>query len=221
MGGGVKAEATEMREGPFEEETNEERKPKRIADPTKPTKREIEEHEITHLHYRSWRWACVHGRGKEAPHRRGRKPGGLPELHMDFMSMGKKGEPGETTPCLVVKEVNSKMCMATMIPTKSVDQFVVKRVVAFLAEVGCLSGDVIVKSDQEPAIKSLAGEIGRHRAAAGGGRWVEECSPVGASAANGMVERGIQSVQAQVRVLKLALENRYKVELPVKHVLVP
>ena len=78
-----------------------------------------------------------------------------------------------------------------------------------------------LKSDQEPAIESLVDEIGRHRAAAGGGRWVEECSPVGASAANGMVERRIQSAQAQVRALKLALENRHKVELPVKHVLVP
>jgi hypothetical protein len=35
-----------------------------------------------------------------------------------------------------------------------------------------LNGDVIVKSDQEPAIKSLVDEIGRHRAAAGGTRWV-------------------------------------------------
>ncbi len=28
-------------------------------------------------------------------------------------------------------------------------------------------------------------------------------------------------MEAQVRVLKLAVENRYKVELPVKHVLAP
>ncbi len=35
-----------------------------------------------------------------------------------------------------------------------------------------MNGDVIVKSDQEPAIKSLVDEIGRHRAAAGGTRWV-------------------------------------------------
>ncbi len=82
-----------------------------------------------------------------------------------------------------------------------------------------MNGDVIVKSDQEPAIKSPAGEIGRH----GGGRQrtMEGCSPVGACPANGLVERRIQSAQAQVRPLKLALENRHKVELPVKHVWVP
>ncbi len=68
---------------------------------------------------------------------------------------------------MVAKEMNSKMCMATMVPSKSVDQFVVKRVIAFLAEVGCLHGDAIVKSEQEPATKRLVEEIGRHRAAAG------------------------------------------------------
>ena len=92
-----------------------------MADPTKPTKREFEEHEITHLPYRSWCWACVRGRGKEAPHRRGREPGGFPELHMNCILIGKIAEPGKTTPCMVVKEVNSKMRTPTMIPTESVD----------------------------------------------------------------------------------------------------
>ena len=45
--------------------------------------------------------------------------------------------------------------------------------------------------------------------------------PGRASASNGGVERGTQSVEAQVRVLKLAVGNRCKVELPVKHVLAP
>jgi hypothetical protein len=63
----------------------------------------------------------VQGRGKAAPAR-------ARELHMGFMFLGEKGKPRETTPCLVVKEGNSKMCMAMMVPTESVDQFVVKRV---------------------------------------------------------------------------------------------
>ena len=37
------------REPQVEGETNEERRPRRMADPMKPTRREIEEHEITHL----------------------------------------------------------------------------------------------------------------------------------------------------------------------------
>ena len=88
VGGVETEEAAEMQEGPAEEETNEERKPRRMADPAKPTKREIEEHEIAHLPYRSWRWACVQGRGKAAPRRRGREPGDIPGLHMDFAFLG-------------------------------------------------------------------------------------------------------------------------------------
>ena len=36
------------------EETTEERKPKRMADPRKPSAKEVAEHELTHLPYRSW-----------------------------------------------------------------------------------------------------------------------------------------------------------------------
>ncbi len=72
--GGVKSgEAAEAEEQPTEEELNEERMPKRMADPA--TKKEVEEHEIAHLPYRSWCWAFVQGRGKAAPRGRGREPG--------------------------------------------------------------------------------------------------------------------------------------------------
>ncbi len=48
-----------------------------------------------------------------------------------------------------------------------------------------------------------------------------ENSPVDASASNGSFERAIQSVQAQIRVLKLALGHRCKIELPTKHKMIP
>jgi hypothetical protein len=204
-------EAVGMEKGPVETETSEERKPKKMADPMKPTAQEVEEHEITCLPCRSCCWACVQGRRKGAPNRRGRERGTLPVVHLDFMFVGPKGEPGQTIPCLVVRKIISKLCVATMVPTKSVDHFVAKRIIAFLAEVGCLRGGVIVRSDQEPAMTSLVDEIGRRLAASGGGRRVVDDSPVGASASNGLVKRAIQSVQAQIRVLKLALESRCKV----------
>ena len=46
-------------------------------------------------------------------------------------------------------------------------------------------------------------------------------SPVGSSASNGLVERAIQSVQGQVRVMKDALETRWGVRLGAKHSVVP
>ncbi len=81
------------------------------------------------------------------------------------------------------------MTMATAVPSKAMDQFVVKRIMVFLTEIACVRGDVIEKSHQEPAMEKPPDEIGKMRAAEGGGRWVVEHSPVEASASNGVVER--------------------------------
>ena len=76
----------------------------------------------------------------------------------------------------------------------------------------CLHGDLIVSSHQEPAIASLVNEIGRPRQAAGGGKFVVEASLVGSSGSNGRVERSIQSAQDQVRVMRLSLQDCWKVD---------
>jgi hypothetical protein len=204
-----------------EEESPEGRSSARMGNPEQPSPREIDDHCLTHLPYRSWCSECVKGRGRQAPHRRGRGEHGLRELHMDFMFMGPKDAAGETLPCLVVREGLSKMTMAAAVPRKTTGVYVARRVMAFLVEVGCQYGDIIVRADQEPAIACIVNEVGRLRAIAGGGRYVVENSPVGASASNGMVERAIQSVQGQVRVLKLAAEKRWGVEIPHRHPVVP
>ena len=77
-----------------------------------------------------------------------------------------------------------------------------------LREIGCLQCDVVAKSDQEPAITSIVSEVGRIRAATGGGRNIVESSLVGSSGSNGVVERAIRSVEQQVRVMKDAHEHR-------------
>jgi len=214
-------ESEELEGEEEEESTTEKRKPAKMVDPIKPSASEVEEHELTHLPFRNWCWACVQGRGKNAAHRRSTEEKKIPEVHLDFMFMGPKDQPGETVPCLVVREAITKMTMAAAVPNKSAERFVIRRVLAFLTEVGCMHKDVIVKSDQEPSIASIVNEIGKMRAMEGGGRWIVESSPVGASASNGVVERAIQSVQAQTRVLKLALEKRWGVDIPVRHAAIP
>ena len=119
---------------------------------------------------------------------------------------------------LVAKERYSKMTLAFVVPSKTTGTFTTSRVWAFLREIGCKHGDIILKSDQEPAIMSLVSDISRMRSENGGvGRTIEEASPVGSSSSNGIVERGAQSVEEQVRVLLSALENRWKSKIPEKH----
>lgn len=194
----------------------------KMLDPLKPSKKEIEEHALTHLPFRNWCRECVHGRGSQMPHKRGNPTEQqMRELHCDFMFLGPQEAAGETIPVLVIRESVSKMVLSAPVPSKSTGTFVAKRVIAFLSEIGCLHGDVVVRSDQEPAMVAVVNEVGRLRAAAGGGRWIVEHSPVGSSASNGVAERAIQAVQQQVRVLKLAIEERWGAKIPHKHPAVP
>jgi hypothetical protein len=78
----------------------------------------------------------------------------LPELHLDVAFFGEEGEPGNTIPVLVARERKTRMTMSPAVPAKSTGTFIERRVVAFMREVGCEHGDVIFKSDQEPAMTS-------------------------------------------------------------------
>ena len=210
----------------FEEKTAEEpeagtRRPKKMADPKLPSELEIAEHEMTHLPFRSWCRHCVRGRGKELPHRKAEDlEGGVAEIHMDLCFPGEEDGSGGLT-VLVAQDRETKMKLASAMPSKSTGNFIAKRILAFMREVGCEHGVVTIKSDQEPAMKAIVSEVGRLRAAAGGGRMTVEMSPVGQSQSNGIAERAIQSVEGQARVMKNALEDRLGVRLPAKHPIMP
>ena len=92
-----------------------------------------------------------------------------------------------------------------------------RRVQAFLKEIGADTGDITLKSDQEPAMKAVLSEVSRHRAAAGGGRTVIEHSAVEDSKGNGVVERAVKSIEEQIRVARSALEMRNGAKIEPEH----
>ena len=67
-------------------------------------------------------------------------------------------------------------------------RFVVDKVMEFLDECGCSRGDIVIKSDQEPAIKILVQDVVEAR---GDSRTLVEESPVKSSGSNGIVEGGV------------------------------
>jgi len=75
-------------------------------------------------------------------------------------------------------------------------------------ECGSRSGDVIMKTDQEPAIEYLVKDIVDARGDEKGSRTLVEESPVKSKGSNGLVERAVQTIEGQIRVMKLALEGR-------------
>ena len=64
---------------------------------------------------------------------------------------------------------------------------------------------MIMKTDQESSVKALIEDIVKER---DDGRTVLEESPVGSSGSNGVVERAVQGIEGQIRVILLALEER-------------
>ena len=93
-----------------------------MTDPRKPRAEEVAVHEKTHLAFRNWCRHCVKGSGKEAPHLK--QPAGhpiIPEAHLDLMSLGEEGEPGNT---------------ASVMPNKSMGHFLSISDLPFLKEIG-------------------------------------------------------------------------------------
>ena len=194
----------------YEEEQHGCRKPKKVQDPMMPSPDEVEEHNLTHIPFRSWCKHCIRGRGESVAHSRAqRDPSGVPELHMDYCFLGCKDE--ETQPIMVMRDRDSKMMVSFLVREKGAsDPQVIRRALAFLAEIGHVGNKIILKSDQESPIRAVAEKIASERTE---GQTILEHSPVGSSASNGIIERGIKEFEYQLRTMKSALDQRIESEV--------
>ena len=136
----------------------------------------MKEHEESgHIPYRSWCPHCVMGRGKEMDHRRRKaeEEGGIPEYHMDYCFPGDDIEHKLTI--LVVIERYSKMKRAIVVPNKgSTGSYAARMVVDMINEGGDRDRDIIIKTDQEPAIRFLVDDVCANRT---GARTIREEAP--------------------------------------------
>ena len=112
---------------------------------------------------------------------------------------------------IVAKDRDSRMIMSSVVPLKgSSNKFAAKMIKAFLKELGVEHAGVTLKGDQEPALQDLLNKVARLRMPA---KTFIEQSPVGESESNGVVERGIQTLQSEIRVLKDAFKTRINEKL--------
>ena len=81
-------------------------------------------------------------------------------------------------------------------------QFAAMKVLDFIKECGAAETEIILKTDQEPAIEALMADVLKTRGAA---ITVLQKSPVG----SGVVERGVQCVEL-IRTLMSSREDGYK-----------
>ncbi len=159
----VRMDGSEGEQDP-EDMPEEAAKPKALRKPTEPTAEERRQHEIGHLPYRSWCPACVKGRKKDRDHHpRPEEDRSIRSLHLDFFFLGDGdavGEEASTYPCVLMKERESKMCFAYMVPSRGMDQeWAVKQLAKDIEYMGIAEGPLMFKGDQEPAIETFINKL--------------------------------------------------------------
>ena len=195
-------------------------RPRVARSPREPTSQERALHEITHIPLRTWCRHCMRGRSKDCYHARLDGEHDVPRIGMDYMHISEQGvshkadeiEEGETEvlTMLVVKDAWHKSIWAYPVEGKGVTaaEWLPEMVRKDLSTSGLDNCMLVVKSDQEPAIKELQEEIARQRRASGAVGTILENSKVGDSSSNGRTERAIQELGGMIRTLKFALEER-------------
>ena len=187
--------------------------------PLQPTRAEIEDHESAHEPYRSWCWACVSGRGKQDGHTaRDHEQDGVAVLGVDYGYLNSKAKnlPGDdeevgvdgqrASPLLCGRNSQTMWLVGHVLRSKGAED--VHSVKTMLNEF-VLHGapKLIVRSDQEPAIRRLCTTSGARARVEAGMTIIPEEAPRGDSQANGLAEGAVRDLKAKVRTLKAALER--------------
>ena len=206
-------------------------RPRIARSPREPTSQERLVHEVTHIPMRTWCKHCMKGRSRDSRHVRLPDAQEVPRVGMDYMRVSETGvtskldeaagEMGMTM--LVMKDFWHKSIWVYPVEGKGVTKadWLAAMIKDDLATCGLDNCMIVVKSDQEPAIRELQEEIARQRRIDGAVGTVTENSRVGDSSSNGRTERAIQEVGGLVRTLKYALEERLGGPIGLDHPVVP
>ena len=193
--------------------SEEARQQAKARDPSAPTKAQWEEHQSTHLPFRSWCPHCVAGRLDNPPHRRlPERESTVPEVHLDYAFCRRQDEDKVVT-LLVIKHRQSRAVRCWVVPQKGA----LDVVAAEVAEQGLrdfgITGAVILKSDNEEAINALR----RRVMALHPGATLEQTPAAYEHESNGVIENGNKIGKGLLRVLLLALESRLQGRIPCGH----
>ena len=195
-------------------------------DPGQPTQKEIEEHRIDHMPFRSWCEHCVAGRATGEQHRTADDKRLVPVISFDYLFVLKSGKLVERSEVheqevqvkiLVVKDKKSRAVFAHLVQQKGAD--------ADGYAVECLRRDIqwlgyarlVLRSDNEPAIVNLLKESLKELRVSNIEQCQEEHSVAYDSKDNGAVENACKQVQGHLRTHRSCLESRLGVRIPVQH----
>ena len=180
---------------------------------TQPTRAQVEEHNATHLPFRSWCPFCVSGR-RDGPahHRSPELPDGA-EIGLDYCYIRRKGEESCVT-ILLFKERGTRVLRAWALSAKGVStEEPAKLAVDGIRDLGLGSQRAFIKVDNERPLISLRDEVIRQSQAA----LLPVEIPTYDHQANGSTENGVKLFKGVLRVHLMALEDRLGGRIPSHH----
>ena len=183
---------------------------KPARDPRAPTKAERDAHEATHLPFRSWCRECIAGRRDNPPHMKmEEEERQVPEAMLDCAFVRRKDET-ETTTILIAKDRESRAIRAWTMRYKGVCMDEAPMRAAEGIKSFGHKGKIIIKVDNEPALKALREEVTKKLD--DGVIPVEP--PVKESQSNASVENAVKLFKGMLRVHLLALERKIDGHIP-------
>ena len=196
----------------------------------KPSIKEVEDHERTHLPYRSWCKHCVRGRAKSTPQWDQTaldEDCEVPTISWDYMYLNDEHEQNknkneeeldnqkdgmEGLPILVWADSLSKGAMAFFVPNKGECEYAIKR---GEQDVNKILGyrKMNFRGDQEPALRTVLGRIKM----LSGDQCTLEDTPVGESKSNGRVEGAKWEIRGLYKTIRSNVETNYGIQLEPSH----
>ena len=205
--------------GPAVPEDVEEGEPvKKLVAPTAPTASEREEHAASgHAVFRTWCRECCIGRGRMHQHRAGGKETTIPAIAIDYGYLNERGDllqEAAGAPILVRKCNRDRWIGAAIVPTQGADEHAVAELKNDV--IGSGFTEVLVRSDNEPAILALKESAATALKLAGVNVKTEESALYG-SQSNGLAESAVKDAKDAVRTNLACLVRRFGLEFPGGH----
>ena len=147
----------------------------------------------------------------ERHHLQGDEDRAIPTFSLAYYDGKRERDQERELPGLQVKDEHSGAVWSSAVPAKGVDQYAINFVVACLNECGYTR--IILKSDDEPAIKALKESVK-------GATKVEvvlEEAKTGDHQSNGSVEQAVNETKKQVRAMKSWLEEKLEISINDRH----
>lgn len=192
------------------------RLPRALRKPKELSKKEIQEHRVLHLPYRSCCKQCLYGKGNHDHHRAGgeedRLDKEIPTVSMDYAFLGDDTVKAEEKPNLVSYDNATDTIHANATKKKGITGWIAKAIGMDLESIGYKGVRICLKSDQEEAIVSVKKAIADWRESPTS--MIE--APARESQSNGKMEKAVQKWSGQLRTLKSALEDTIEGKISVK-----